>query len=1358
MTLRDVELDDLARLLGVSRSYVDAWGEERTVSAETVARVVASLTGREATPGEVLHEEHLAEPAIAPVVVQWEGRSTRVAVRVPSDGIEPVVLDVLLEDQTHRTLEVPPGALEVRHRDPVAGGGAEVLLPLPADLPTGYHELRVTRPHVEASALLVVAPRHAHLPVRDDEPSAPRRSFGVFAPLHAIRGARSTGTGTYGDLADLADWTTASGGGVVGLLPVLAGRLDDPAEVSPYAPLSRTFWSELYLDPAAIPELASTPEAERLLHKRATVQGLDALRNADEIDPAAQMKILGPVFEKLARGFFRSASSDRRDAFEAFANDRPDLDRYARFRAVGETRGTSWPGWPDDLRDGDLSRSADAPGARVDTHRYLQWIAHEQLTHAAARAARGGPGLYLDLPVGVAPDGFDTWRHPELFATDIAVGAPPDGLAPQGQNWGFPPLDPRALRRDRYRHLRAILSHHMSVAGVLRIDHVMGLRRLFWIPDGMSEGTYVEYPLEELLAILCLESSRHRTVLVGEDLGTVPADFRARLGAHRILRMHVAQTELEKGPGQGLDDAPALSAASVNTHDLPPFAAWIEGDDLDRWRDLGVMTPEAAGEAQAWRATARRHLLGHLAIRGDEVPDDPAALYRAAVRHLAAGPSALLLLSLEDLWGETRPQNVPGTTDAYPNWRRKATRTLASLEDDPDITGLLASVARARGADLPATGPGSDPSPITTGLEPVPPSIADDDRYLFHEGSHVSLYRALGAHPSSKDGTDGTRFAVWAPGAQSVSVIGTWNGWRPDADPMTRTESSGVWECFVPGVGAGAYYKYHVVSRVGGQHGAKADPLAFRTERPPSTASVVADLDYAWNDGAWMADRAARQSLDAPISIYEMHLGSWRRRADEEDRPLTYRELAAELPPYLRRMGFTHVEFLPVMEHPFDGSWGYQVLGYFAPTARFGPPTDFMHLVDRLHQAGIGVILDWVPSHFPTDAHGLGYFDGTHLYEHADPRQGFHPDWKSNIFNYGRREVRSFLLSSALFWLDRYHVDGIRVDAVASMLYLDYSRNDGEWIPNQYGGRENLDAISFLRQLNDEIGRRFPGVLRIAEESTSWPLVSHGTDRGGLGFDLKWDMGWMNDTLEYVSIDPFFRKGAHDKLTFRQMYAHSERFLLALSHDEVVHGKRSLLQKMPGDWWQKFANLRLLYAYMYALSGKKLLFMGAELGPWTEWNHDAELDWALESQTMHQGLRAFLADLNALYRGEPALHVHDVAGDGFEWIDCHDRDRSLLSLIRKGREGDPIVLGVFNFTPVVHHDVRIGAPVAGTWRQLLSSDARVYGGSGEGEVASLEAHEPGEHGRPVAIRITVPPLGAVFFRGPGGPTAGSRGR
>jgi 1,4-alpha-glucan branching enzyme len=636
-----------------------------------------------------------------------------------------------------------------------------------------------------------------------------------------------------------------------------------------------------------------------------------------------------------------------------------------------------------------------------------------------------------------------------------------------------------------------------------------------------------------------------------------------------------------------------------------------------------------------------------------------------------------------------------------------------------------------------ASGPTSDPSP----------RLGDVDIHLFAEGTHGRIYQKLGAHPAREGGKEGTRFAVWAPNAAGVTVIGDFEGWGKAPIALEEHAGAGIWEGFLPGVLEGTHYKYRITSRTDGYVVDKADPYGYQCELPPATASIVCALDrHDWKDTPWMDERRARNGTAAAISIYEVHLGSWMRVPEQGNRWLTYRELAPKLAAHVTACGFTHIELMPVAEHPFYPSWGYQVTGFFAPTSRYGTPEDFMWFVDYLHQQEIGVILDWTPAHFPTDEHGLIYFDGTHLYEHADPRKGIHAEWGSAIFNYGRNEVRSFLISNANFWLDHYHLDGLRVDAVASMLYLDYGRQGGDWVPNQYGGRENLEAIQFLRTFNEATYRDHPDTQTIAEESTSWPMVSRPTYTGGLGFGMKWDMGWMHDTLQYFEQDPIGRRYHHHKLTFRSMYYWSENFVLPLSHDEVVHGKKSLIEKMPGDLWQRFANLRTLYGMMWAQPGKKLLFQGAEFGQYREWAHDRSLDWNLLGETaFHTQLMAYVSELNRLYKAYPALHAQDVGREGFEWIDANDAENSVFSFIRKGKGPREFLLAVFNCTPIPRRDYRIGVPTGGRWLELLNSDSELFGGSGLGNLGGVEADAILSHGRGASVRLTLPPLSATYF-------------
>ncbi len=638
-------------------------------------------------------------------------------------------------------------------------------------------------------------------------------------------------------------------------------------------------------------------------------------------------------------------------------------------------------------------------------------------------------------------------------------------------------------------------------------------------------------------------------------------------------------------------------------------------------------------------------------------------------------------------------------------------------------------------------------STVPASLPVSPEWLSDFDKYLIGEGTHERAYEKLGAHLVSMQGKTGVAFAVWAPNARQVSLLGDFNNWDSSTHPM-HSSDSGIWSVFIPGLPEHSVYKFHITAQ-DEQSFDKSDPFGFAMEERPKTGSVVVNLDnYQWQDDDWVRSRQQNQALDRPLSIYELHLGSWKKAVDKEWglRYLNYRELAEELIPYILETGYTHIELLPIAEYPFDGSWGYQVLGFFAPTSRFGTPADFMYFVDQCHQNGIGVILDWVPAHFPKDGSGLNYFDGTHLYAHEDPLQGEHQDWGTMIFNYGRNEVRSFLISNALFWIDKYHIDGLRVDAVASMLYLDYSRSEGQWVPNKYGGRENLDAISFLQKTNEVVHGIFPGVLTIAEESTSWPMVSRPTYLGGLGFSLKWNMGWMHDTLEYMSKEGIFRRFHHNEMTFGMLYAFHENFILPLSHDEVVHGKGSILNKMSGDEWQKFANLRAYYGFMWGYCGKKLLFMGNDFGQWQEWNHDQGLEWDALKAPLHMGLHRLVRDLNLVYRSEPALYENDFDWTGFRWIDANDSDNSVLSFIRCAKDMDNFLVIVCNFTPVVRKNYVIGVPSGCRYQEIINSDQDVYGGSGHHINGTLDCRDQPAHGMTHSLQLTLPPLSTVILK------------
>ena len=722
------------------------------------------------------------------------------------------------------------------------------------------------------------------------------------------------------------------------------------------------------------------------------------------------------------------------------------------------------------------------------------------------------------------------------------------------------------------------------------------------------------------------------------------------------------------------------------------------------------------------------------------------------LRALLPNALSVEVLARDSAGGSAGDRAIGSTTG-----RARSLGTLARIHDAGLFEGSVGPFPALDGATPPyrlrVVWPASDGSTVTQEIDDpyaFGPLLGPLDLHLMGEGRHHQLGQSLGAHVARVQGVDGTRFAVWAPNAQRVSVVGDFNDWDGRRHAMRRRIEAGVWELFIPQVTAGARYQYEIVGADGTLLPLKADPVALATELPPATASVVPDdTPFPWTDAAWMKDRSARHAPDAPIAIYEVHVGSWLRNLDDDaehgGRSFDWNALSERLIPYAASMGFTHLEFLPVMEHPFGGSWGYQPLGLFAPTARFGSPTDFARFVDRCHQADIGLIIDWVPAHFPNDAHGLARFDGSALYEHADPREGFHRDWNTLIYNFGRNEVRGFLIASALEWLERYHVDGLRVDAVASMLYRDYSRKAGEWVPNIHGGRENLEAVAFIRELNTVVGERCPGTIMIAEESTAWPGVTAPVSSGGLGFSYKWNMGWMHDTLRYIEYDAIHRGWHHDDMTFGMVYAYSERFVLPISHDEVVHGKRSLLGKMPGDEWQKRANLRAYLSFMWTHPGKKLLFMGCELGEWKEWNHDGSLEWNLLDDPRHRGLQVLVRDLNRLYVDTPALHEKDSDPSGFAWIVGDDRANSVFAFRRVGRDETRALVIVINMTPVVRRDYRIGVPHAGTWRERLNSDASAYGGSGIGNQGTVRAENDGRHGMPASVTLTLPPLAVLVL-------------
>jgi alpha-1,4-glucan:alpha-1,4-glucan 6-glycosyltransferase/4-alpha-glucanotransferase len=1268
----------------------------------------------------------LADRLLPNIGVRW-GNAVSMSLRVRQrEASSRADLRVTLEDG--RLVEWTSGlgdATVVRRIDAGTEQYVDLEVAIPKPVPIGFHRVAARVGSRNAEGAFWVAPERAY---GDDG----KPGFGIFTPTYALRSERNEGVGDFADLSTVARFLGDKGGNTLSTLPLLPTFLDGPHDPSPYSPVSRLFWNEIYIALDQIENITNAPGARALwtnAEYRATAEELRSTRTVDYLGVLTHKRRL---LMELSEAAFATPTARRR--FESAAAARPELADYARFRALVERQRRPFRQWPQRFRD--RIDSGDIDSSSYHYHLYCQVIAAEQLAGLAKDARAHGVGLYMDLPLGAHPDGYDAFRYSEELLLDCSTGAPPDALFEGGQNWGFSPPNPDKSSAKTHGYFLACIRHQMQHASILRIDHVMGLHRLFCIPKsvGASEGVYVRQPTDELAAALCIESHRSKTALVGEDLGTVPDEVRTRMARHGVGRLFVLQYEDVPASSRAYS-VPEGSVASLNTHDMPTFTGFLRGRDIDTRRELGLITDEEVEQERQERTRYRARLEQSLELSGLlERPSSDQTLLEAGLATLGGSRARVALASLDDLLGEPEPQNVPGTSVERPNWRRKHRKALEEILESKEIDLLLHAIHR-KGVVEPTHGIRSRPCAF----------LSDMDLHLFNEGTHREIQHKLGSHPGTLDGVEGTFFATWAPNAASVHVIGDFNGWGSLDTPLYARDGSGVWEAFVPGLGKGDLYKLRIQPHTGAAT-EKADPFALRAETAPRTASVVWTLTHTWGDEEWLKGRAARTAIDAPCSIYEVHLGSFRRAPDGS--LLNYREMAPFLVEHVKRLGFTHVELMPVMEHPFYGSWGYQITGYFAATSRYGSPDDLMALVDALHQAGIAVIFDWVPGHFPTDAHGLGGFDGTHLYEHADPRRGFHPDWKSHIFNYGRHEVRSFLTSSAVHWFENFHGDGLRVDGVASMLYLDYSRADGQWIPNQYGGRENLDAIGFLRWLNESIYAAFPDVQTTAEESTSWPMVSRPTYLGGLGFGTKWDMGWMHDTLEYFTKDPIYRKFHHNKLTFRGMYAWHENFVLPLSHDEVVHGKGSLFRKMPGDDWQRFANLRLLYAYQWACPGHKLLFMGSELAMREEWNHDSALDFGLLDSPAHAGIARLVGELNRIYRSERALFELDQRSDGFAWVDVDNADDSVLAFERRSRSGERI-LAVFNFTPVVRYGYRVGVPMEGFWREVLNTNAADFGGTGEGNWGGRQADPIVAHRRPYSVALTLPPLAALFFRSPG---------
>lgn len=1276
------------------------------------------------------------------------------------------------------------------------------------------------------------------------------RMNGLTMHLYSLRSERNWGIGDFTDLLNLMKYAAEKKLDFVGINPLHALFTSKPAFASPYSPSSREWLNPIYLDIEKVGAFTYNEQLKNWLAQPKIRQRIAALRVTETVTYTAVWACKRDALHMAFNAFEQDtceAAANERAAFEAFVLEKGKaLQGFGLFEALDQYYSrpgqVGWQSWPSEFHQPDgeaVEKFALSHEREIRFYMWLQWLCAEQLQEVNQAAAEYGVklGIYGDLAVGVARGSADTWLNRQDYCMDVSVGAPPDPLGPTGQNWDLPPLNPLMLKHTGYEKFAHLLRENMRLYGVLRIDHVMALCRLWWVLNGKTAdfGAYVHYDAEVMFAILALESRRNRCVIIGEDLGTVPDQARYLLNRYQVFSYKVMYFSKGWNGFQLPEEYPEQAITVISTHDVAPLAGYWTGKDLDTMFKLGTL-PDAAAFQTALdeREHDKADLLDKLKetgclgadvqmpVKADET------LLAALHKYGALSRSKLYAVQLENLLGVIDNLNIPGVTEGYPNWAQKMPVSLEDFLQHRLMGGQLAIIDEVRmktnsqiktyheldqierdtveslflathsdvfaylGRHRLAEGdevvrvliPGAvsvdivnrhsgelivpsekidergffvavlpDEAPdyalrirYTEDTEPVieedpyhfSSALQDMDSWLLAEGKHLRPYETLGAHFAELDGVKGVRFAVWAPNAQRVSVIGEFNNWDGRRHVMRFHRDNGIWDIFIPAVKLNALYKFEIRDANGNVR-EKADPYAFGAELRPTTASIVRGLPDEVEEPAF---RAHANAIDAPISIYEVHLGSWKRNP-ENNFWLTYEELAKELVAYVKDMGFTHIEFLPVSEYPFDGSWGYQATGLYAPTSRFGSPEELRALIKAAHDAGISVILDWVVGHFPTDDHGLAKFDGTALYEHADPREGYHQDWNTLIYNFGRNEVKNFLQGNALYWIERFGFDGIRVDAVASMIYRNYSRKDGEWIPNQYGGHENLEAIAFLRDTNTMLKEEVPAATEIAEESTSFANV---TRQEGLNFSFKWNMGWMNDTLRYMMEDPINRKYHHNKMTFGMMYQYSENFVLPLSHDEVVHGKRSLLGRMPGDCWQQFANLRAYYGFMYGFPGKKLLFMGSEFAQGREWNYNEGLDWFLLEQEggWHKGVQDFVRELNHIYKDTAPLYQLDQWPEGFEWLVADDGDNSVFVFERRDREGNRVIV-ISNFTPVVREGYRFGVNSAGEYREILNSDDLHYKGSGVSAGATVETEEVWSHGKPNSLSVTVPPLATVYL-------------
>ena len=1356
------------------------------------------------------------------------------SLQMPSEfhGAEAVVL--IDEADKCQTLTLYPGDSDT------------LWIKLP-QLAFGYYTLSAETGGKSCFVRLIVAPESVYQPKLLANGG---RMNGLTMHLYSLRSERNWGIGDFTDLLNLMKYAAEKKLDFVGINPLHALFTSKPAFASPYSPSSREWLNPIYLDVEKGGAFTYNEQLKNWLAQPKIRQRIAALRITETVTYTAVWACKRDALHMAFNAFEQDtceAAENERAAFEAFVLEKGKaLQGFGLFEALDQYYSrpgqVGWQSWPSEFHQPDseaVEKFARSHEREIRFYMWLQWLCAEQLREVNQAAAEYGVklGIYGDLAVGVARGSADTWLNRQDYCMDLSVGAPPDPLGPTGQNWDLPPLNPLMLKHTGYEKFAHLLRENMRLYGVLRIDHVMALCRLWWVLNGKTAdfGAYVHYDAEVMFAILALESRRNRCVIIGEDLGTVPDEARHLLNRYQVFSYKVMYFSKGWNGFQLPEEYPEQAITVISTHDVAPLAGYWTGKDLDTMFKLGTL-PDAAAFQTALdeREHDKADLLDKLKETGCLGADIqmPAkadeTLLAALHKYGALSRSKLYAVQLENLLGVIDNLNVPGVTEGYPNWAQKMPVSLEDFLQHRLMGGQLAIIDEVRmktnsqiktyheldqierdtveslflathsdvfaylGRHRLAEGdevvrvliPGAvsvdivnrrsgelivpsekidergffvavlpDDAPdyalrirYTEDTEPVieedpyhfSSALQDMDSWLLAEGKHLRPYETLGAHFAELDGVKGVRFAVWAPNAQRVSVIGEFNNWDGRRHVMRFHRDNGIWDIFIPAVKLNALYKFEIRDANGNVR-EKADPYAFGAELRPTTASIVRGLPDEVEEPAF---RARANAIDAPISIYEVHLGSWKRNP-ENNFWLTYEELAKELVAYVKDMGFTHIEFLPVSEYPFDGSWGYQATGLYAPTSRFGSPEELRALIKAAHDEGISVILDWVVGHFPTDDHGLAKFDGTALYEHADPREGYHQDWNTLIYNFGRNEVKNFLQGNALYWIERFGFDGIRVDAVASMIYRNYSRKDGEWIPNQYGGHENLEAIAFLRDTNTMLKEEVPAATEIAEESTSFANV---TRQEGLNFSFKWNMGWMNDTLRYMMEDPINRKYHHNKMTFGMMYQYSENFVLPLSHDEVVHGKRSLLGRMPGDCWQQFANLRAYYGFMYGFPGKKLLFMGSEFAQGREWNYNEGLDWFLLEQEggWHKGVQDFVRELNHVYKDTAPLYQLDQWPEGFEWLVADDGNNSVFVFERRDREGNRVIV-ISNFTPVVREGYRFGVNSAGEYREILNSDDLHYKGSGVSAGATVETEEVWSHGKPNSLSVTVPPLATVYL-------------